>query len=567
MYARHLDPAQVPAGSSNTASESSSSSSSTKSDKVDDHRATDVGANDEMESDPNTVAGANREAMSHQHMRKAKGWLTRGLTTMMQLPNQTPTAVLRWTTPKGPMPHILSLPSRDDGRDIKLYVFIPPPPQNDSLGARRSSSPPPPSSSADVNEHATDSSSRSSSPIFGRAFGGTRRPCLIDFHGGGFIMGGPLEQAPWCAALARSGIVAISVHYRLGPTWEFPSALLDAEDVIKAVLDSAGRSEAGRYLRRELFSKSDGRIGIDESRVGLSGFSSGGNIALNMLLSIPAHLNNPRAGQEQGQEDEQADDRQANVQEHSEGDWPSPFECAPSVLHSIPALLFFPSLDARQAPFERTRPEGMAPPGEVSKWIGRALANAYLPRELVGHLRASPGLAPIGMKGGMQAEVAVRKEAAEEHGLPPASDETALQRIASTASSLSDKGSMNRSSSTARRSAAARHATLDCMHPAARALLILPQMDTLSEQSEVWVEALDAAGKLVVSSEDDGSLIGEPLHCPDDKGARVRVHRIKGMSHGFTTYPDSFIDEQTRAAKKLVMEQARQFVVNMWNMD
>ncbi|PWN38550.1 alpha/beta-hydrolase [Meira miltonrushii] len=377
---------------------------------------TEPGKGESERQDITTVAGANRAALHKQGLYKPKGWITHGLTSLMQLPNATPLAVLRWTTPEGPMPHILNLPSRDEGRHIKIYVWIPPPGSG--------------------------------------SFTGTRRPCLVDFHGGGFTMGGPLEQAPWCAALARAGIIAISVHYRLGPTWEFPAALLDAEDVINAILDVEGNTEPGKFIRREVLRCSKGRTEFDESKVGISGFSSGGNIALNMLLSIPAHLNTSKA-------DEGGND----------GDWPSPFLNAQSPLRTIPALLFFPSLDARQAPFDRKRPEGMAPQGEVSKWIGKTLLNAYLPQEFVSHLRAT-------MK----------------------------------------------------------HATLDCMHPATRALLILPQIDTLSEQSEVWQDSM----------------------------GHVRVHRIEKMSHGFTTFPDSFIDEKTRAAKKLVMDQALLYVIEMF---
>lgn len=41
-------------------------------------------------------------------------------------------------------------------------------------------------------------------------------PVVLDFHGGGFIMGSPLEQAPYAAMMARElGAVVISVSYEL----------------------------------------------------------------------------------------------------------------------------------------------------------------------------------------------------------------------------------------------------------------------------------------------------------------------------------------------------------------
>lgn len=458
------------------------------------------GTRGEEEEEITTVASANRATLQQQKSHKSKGWITYGLSALMQLPNATPTSILRWTTPEGPMPCIIDLPSRDKGRCIKIYLWLP------SLGLG--------------------------------SFTGIRRPCLIDFHGGGFIMGGPLEQAPWCSSLARAGIIAISVHYRLGPTWEFPAALLDAEDVLNAILDADGRTESGKFIRNELLRLSDGQTEIDETRIGISGFSSGGNIALNMLLSIPAYLNTSTAAEEEN--DESSGGEAANE------DWPSPFVNLQSPLQSIPTILFFPSLDARQAPFDRKRPEGMAPQGEVSKWVGRTLLNAYLPQEFVSHLRASPGLAPIGLPGGMKEEIDVREGAAKQLGLPATGNQgtTSQQRV----------------------SAVVKHATLDCMHPSTRALLILPQIDTLSEQSEIWVEALDAAEKLTISPELDGSKIGEPLILNGKQASmgHVRVHRIEKMSHGFTTFPDSFLDEKSKVAKKMVMDQALIYVTAMF---
>ncbi|PWN45240.1 alpha/beta-hydrolase [Ceraceosorus guamensis] len=433
---------------------------------------------------PQTVDAATKEALKSQHPDKSslrpKSLLTRLVTYAMQLPNLTPLWALHITSPMGPMPHILDLPSRDAGRTIPIYVFIPP------AAHRRK---------ANSEEE---------------AFTGTTRPCLVDFHGGSFVMGGPLEQAPWCASLARSGVIAISVHYRMGPVWDFPAALLDAEDVVKAVLDAkddaeGGKTEAGRYLRREIARRSDDRItGIEEQHVGLSGFSSGGNIALNMLLSIPAHLNGQNG--------------MPSVS-HT-GDWPSPFINASETLRQIPALLFFPSLDARQSPFERSRPQGLPPPGQVGLFLEKATDQAYLPMELRAHLRASPGLAPLGMPGGPREEIEVRKQAAREAGLMP-----------------------------------------EVTTPVDETLPTRKELDNLSEQSEIWVKALQAADKAEISSDTDGSLISQPLQA---SSAKVRVHRIKGMTHGFVTFPDAFLDQKTRERKAKVNEQARQFVVDMW---
>ena len=371
----------------------------------------------------------------------AVSWLARSVGALTQLPKMTPLAALRWTTPEGPMPTVVRLPSRDEGRTVEVFLWLPP--------------------------HAQASTSE-------------RRPCLVDFHGGGFVMGGPLEQAPWCAALARSGVIAISVAYRLGPMSQFPAALHDAEDVVGAVLGSHGGAGAALRTAIDAAAGGPGRMGIDERRVALSGFSSGGNVALNMLLE----LGGPSAAS--------ADNTSADEGTRTER-WPSPF--APSHTASIPALLFFPSLDARQAPYERSRPASMRPEGGLSRFIGRTMRNAYLPADKVAHPRASPGLAPT-----------------------------------------------------------------SAIHPSARALLVLPEVDTLAEQSETWVRKLDEAGLVTQAIDETGATISEPLQAD---GAAVRVHRIRHMSHGFTTYPDAMLDVETRRVKALVMEQARQWVVSM----
>lgn len=259
---------------------------------------------------------------------------------LVRLPRLVPQQVLRVTAPDGPYPFIVNLPSRRTrGVDIPVYVFLPSPP--------------------------TPSSSPSTTTV--------GLPVHIDFHGGGFIMGGCLEQAPFCGLLARkTGRVVLSVDYRIGPLDRFPAAVEDAEDVLAAVLDAA--SPAGTILRRAIqrrsrssSSYSSSYYSLDPARLSLSGFSSGGNLALNLALSVE--------------------------------DWPSllPLTTAP-----VPLLLFYPSFDARQLPHERPRPAAFPAPAPSRSIYGRYLADlnpvlmpTYLPPAARAHPRASPGLAPV----------------------------------------------------------------------------------------------------------------------------------------------------------------------------
>lgn len=439
--------------------------------------------------DDGVRADSSSSSSSSTTTRPTKSWMTRSIGALMQLPKSTPLAALQWTTPEGPIPKVIHLPSRDQGRSIEVYIWVPKPAENDDTMIRPEKL------------QKKSSTSTSSSPAIKSSFTSVQRPCLVDFHGGGFVMGGCQEQAPWCSAMARSGIISISVSYRLGPTWEFPAALYDAEDVLCAVLgttnkggkkDSSSSSSilTSRVLQEAIDQEVGGpnKVMIDKEKVALSGFSSGGNVALNMLLNLSS------------KELKTAD---PTISTDDNGNWPCPFPSLSSISPIIPALLFFPSLDARQAPYERSRPPGMAPAGGFSKFIGRTMKNAYLPIDKVGHLRASPGLAPI-----------------------------------------------------------------SSIHPSTRALLILPEQDTLAEQSETWVKKLDQDGLVEEVDNHTGETIGIPLlQQQNNKGAVVRVHRIKGMSHGFTTFPDSFLDVETRRVKQLVMEQARRWIIVMFDGD
>ena len=293
-------------------------------------------------------------------------------TALVRLPRAVPLSVLKWTSPEGPHPFVFQLPSRDAASyKIPLYIFIPP-----SL-------------------YASDATSEKGLPV------------LVDFHGGGFYLGSCMEQAPFCSQLARElNCVVMSVDYRMAPLNGFPAAIEDGEDVLRAILDEdapgyaelrdvmAARIEKGRaeWRRNEAAARQkeqykELRNGVieqesvpnaatsnaipsfrfDKSRVAISGFSSGGNLALNLAL----HLQPPELDHE----------------------WPSVFARDHSA--PIPVLLFYPSFDLRQLPSERSRPASMAASTGFFSQLSDMLAPTYVPRENTGHPRASPGLASI----------------------------------------------------------------------------------------------------------------------------------------------------------------------------
>jgi acetyl esterase/lipase len=350
-------------------------------------------------------------------------------TALVRLPRAVPTQILRFTDSEGPQPIIVELPSRGDYK-IPVYIWIP----------------------KDIN-----------------ASNSERRPVVIDFHGGGFFLGSCLEQAPFCSKMARElGAIVLSVDYRMGPLSKFPAAVEDAEDVLKAVLEPG--SPAGALLRDAVRDKigsnwNESRkersepaqtrpdmynFDLDTRRIAISGFSSGGNLALNLGLSLT----------------------------EPEPEWPSFFP--PDYAYPIPLLLYYPSFDSRQLPSERTKPPKLPVSRPFWAEVSDMLAPTYLPREMAGHPRASPGLANV-------------------QGL----------------------------------------------HRMARCLLVLPELDTLAEQSETWVKAMETGGRA------------------DD----LVVERFPGVTHGWTQMPDGWLGEAEKRSKTEIFDKTVAFTRSIWDIN
>lgn len=88
------------------------------------------------------------------------------------------------------------------------------------------------------------------------------RPGLVYFHGGGWVIGSVETHDATVRHLVRgSGVVAVSVEYRLAPEHPFPAALDDCLAAVRWVADNAGG------------------LGIDPARLAVGGDSAGGNLA------------------------------------------------------------------------------------------------------------------------------------------------------------------------------------------------------------------------------------------------------------------------------------------------
>ncbi|KAF2743645.1 alpha/beta-hydrolase [Sporormia fimetaria CBS 119925] len=448
-------------------------------------------------------------------------------TLLVQLPRWVPLSILHFTSPIGPQPFLVALPSRKN-HNIPLYVFVPPAPV-DTPGADTRG-----------------------------ADGEWKVPVVLDFHGGGFIMGSPLEQAPYAAMMSRElGAVVISVSYRIGPFSQFPAAIHDAEDVLAAILDTEGVSKAGKILRTEINRyhslteenkrcKRSGRrsckskrrrnqqpdspssnnattITLDTTRLCISGFSAGGNIALNTVISVPPcldmlHPSSPAPGPGDRRKSLFSPllppTRNPTILDDPSNAWPSVLPPPEPQSRLIPLLLFYPSLDARLLPHERPRKalpkalKGDDKRAQKPKAPGlfSIMGPTYLPKKMRAHPRASPGLV----------------------------NPDNIQKNASI-------------------------------------LLVLSEKDSLAVQSDVWVDKMNTAGwngpvRFGDGREGDWDGLGHGeggLDVVRDNGG-LEVWHAPECRHGWTQFPGIALGRHEKGERDKVFVRALAFVREAW---
>ena len=87
------------------------------------------------------------------------------------------------------------------------------------------------------------------------------RPAVLLIHGGAWSAGSRRTMGGYGMRLARAGMVAVAIDYRLAPTWKFPTQV---DDVRLAMLWAAEQAD---------------QLGINPQRIGLFGYSAGGHLA------------------------------------------------------------------------------------------------------------------------------------------------------------------------------------------------------------------------------------------------------------------------------------------------
>lgn len=160
---------------------------------------------------------------------------------------------------------IRTIPTRD-GSNIKLYIYHPL-----STSRKQSTSPSTSSTSTSRSKDSSTSGTKSKG-----------RVCVINFHGGGWSIGHPTDDARWALFCThptptegkvgkgegRDGAIFISVGYRLAPEYPYPTPVLDAIDATRWIISQANE------------------LGVDKDKVVLSGFSAGGCLAITTALAL-----------------------------------------------------------------------------------------------------------------------------------------------------------------------------------------------------------------------------------------------------------------------------------------
>jgi acetyl esterase/lipase len=100
-------------------------------------------------------------------------------------------------------------------------------------------------------------------------------PVVINLHGSGFLLHTFGDDAPFCQLVAdQVGCVVLDVAYSKAPERPFPNADEDVDSIVEWVIE---KEELERKLK-------DHSVVISSDRIGVTGFSSGGKLALTTCV-------------------------------------------------------------------------------------------------------------------------------------------------------------------------------------------------------------------------------------------------------------------------------------------
>jgi len=92
-------------------------------------------------------------------------------------------------------------------------------------------------------------------------------PAHVNYHGGGFVIGGLGSDESWCRQACQAlGCIILNVDYRLAPEYPHPVPLTDSWAALQWTFNSADE------------------LGIDITRISVGGLSAGGQLAAVLAI-------------------------------------------------------------------------------------------------------------------------------------------------------------------------------------------------------------------------------------------------------------------------------------------
>jgi len=99
-----------------------------------------------------------------------------------------------------------------------------------------------------------------------------RFPIVVNFHGGGFVLGDATDDRYWARVVTtKAPVVFVSVNYRRAPEHPFP---VPVDDCVEALLFLSSHAH---------------ELHLDPMRIAMSGFSAGANLAFSVPLRLKYH--------------------------------------------------------------------------------------------------------------------------------------------------------------------------------------------------------------------------------------------------------------------------------------